>query len=57
MWLLDANMDVHLAGVLGGFPCDTAGNWGWKDLSKGDLMPVAGSEPGVGASGFDFELG
>jgi hypothetical protein len=34
MWLLDANMDVHLVSVLTGFKisCDTAGKRGWKAL-------------------------
>jgi hypothetical protein len=43
MWLLDANMDVHLVSVLTGFktPCDTAGKRGWKALSNGDLVSVA----------------
>ena len=43
MWLLDANMDVHLASVLTGFniSCDTAGKRGWKALSNGDLVSVA----------------
>jgi hypothetical protein len=43
MWLLDANMDVHLASVLTGFgiDCDTAGNRGWKALSNGDLVKAA----------------
>jgi hypothetical protein len=43
MWLLDANMDVHLASVLTGFGirCDTAGNRGWKALSDGDLVRAA----------------
>jgi hypothetical protein len=43
MWLLDANMDVHLASVLAGFGivCDTAGNRGWKALSNGDLVQAA----------------
>ena len=43
MWLLDANMDVHLASVLAGFEiaCDTAGNRGWKALSNGDLVKAA----------------
>ena len=38
MWLLDANMDVHLVAVLTefGIRCDTAGNRGWKALSNGD---------------------
>ena len=43
MWLLDANMDVHLASVLTGFgiDCDTARNRGWKALSNGDLVKAA----------------
>jgi hypothetical protein len=43
MWLLDANMDVHLVSVLAGFKisCDTAGKGGWKALSNGDLVNVA----------------
>ena len=43
MWLLDANMDVHLASVLTGLgiECDTAGNRGWKALSNGDLVKAA----------------
>lgn len=43
MWLLDANMDVHLASVLAdyGIACDTAGNRGWKALSNGDLVKAA----------------
>ena len=43
MWLLDANMDVHLASVLTGLGinCDTAGNRGWKALSNGDLAKAA----------------
>ena len=43
MWLLDANMDVHLAPVLTGYGivCDTAGNRGWKALSNGDLVKAA----------------
>jgi hypothetical protein len=43
MWLLDANVDVHLISVLGGFgvPCDAAGNRGWKALSNGDLVTAA----------------
>ncbi len=43
MWLLDANMDVHLASVLIGLGihCDTAGNRGWKALSNGDLVKAA----------------
>jgi len=43
MWLLDANMDVHLASVLTGFKiaCDTAGKRGWRALSNGDLVSAA----------------
>jgi hypothetical protein len=43
MWLLDANMDVHLLAVLTefGIPCDTAGNRGWKALSNGELVTAA----------------
>jgi len=43
MWLLDANMDVHLASVLTGLgiSCDAAGNRGWKTLSNGDLVKAA----------------
>jgi hypothetical protein len=43
MWLLDANMDVHLVSVLKdfGIACDTAGHRGWKSLSNGDLVTAA----------------
>ena len=43
MWLLDANMDVHLVPVLTslGVPCDSAGNRGWKALSNGNLVKAA----------------
>jgi len=43
MWLLDANMDVHLVRELRdlGVPCDTAGNRGWKTLANGDLVGAA----------------
>ena len=43
MWLLDANMDVHLVPVLTGFEisCDTAGKRGWQALSNGALVSVA----------------
>ena len=43
MWLLDANMDVHLASVLTGLGihCDTAAKRGWKALSNGDLVRAA----------------
>ena len=40
MWLLDANMDVHLAAVLDelGVACDTADQRGWKAWSNGELV-------------------
>jgi hypothetical protein len=43
MWLLDANMDVHLVSVPTGFKiaCDSAGKRGWKALSNGDLVSLA----------------
>jgi len=43
MWLLDANMDVHLVSVLTDFQisCDTAGQRGWKSLSNGELVRAA----------------
>ena len=43
MWLLDANMDVHLASVLTGLgiECDTTARRGWRTLSNGDLVKVA----------------
>jgi hypothetical protein len=43
MWLLDANMDVHLVSLLTGLgiSCDTAGNRGWKALSNGNLVKEA----------------
>jgi hypothetical protein len=43
MWLLDANMDVHLVELLEGFgiACHTAGSRGWKALSNGDLVTAA----------------
>jgi hypothetical protein len=43
MWLLDANMDVHLARVLTdlGIACETAGKRGWKTLSNGELVKAA----------------
>ena len=43
MWLLDANMDVHLVPVLIGFQisCDTATKRGWNALSNGDLVSAA----------------
>jgi hypothetical protein len=43
MWLLDANLDVHLVGLLRGYEidCDTAENRGWKALRNGDLVAAA----------------
>ena len=43
MWLLDANMDVHLVSTLTAFDiaCDTAGKRGWKALANGDLVTAA----------------
>ena len=43
MWLLDANVDVHLAPVLPefGVSCDTAANRGWKALENGELVAAA----------------
>ena len=43
MWLLDANIDVHLVSVLRGLEisCDTAGQRGWKSLSNGELVRAA----------------
>lgn len=52
MWLLDANVDVHLAPVLSQFDirCDTAANRGWKALTNGNLVAAAV------AGGFDCIL-
>jgi hypothetical protein len=43
MWLLDANMDVHLVQTLNelGVACDTAANRGWKAFSNGELVAAA----------------
>ncbi|MBC8166813.1 MAG: DUF5615 family PIN-like protein [Bryobacteraceae bacterium] len=43
MWLLDANMDVHLVDLLShfGVNSDTAANRGWKALSNGPLVAAA----------------
>jgi hypothetical protein len=43
MWLLDANMDVHLVSVFRDLQitCDTAGQRGWKTLSNGQLVRAA----------------
>jgi|SRR5208283_3545883 hypothetical protein len=52
MWLLDANMDVHLVAVLAdlAIESDTAGRRGWKALSNGQLVAAAV------AAGFDCLL-
>jgi hypothetical protein len=52
MWLLDANMDVHLASVLAelGIASETAAARGWKALSNSQLVAAAV------ASGFDCLL-
>ena len=46
MWLLDANVDVHLAPLLKqwGIPCGTAAERGWKALSNGELVATAYAE-------------
>ena len=43
MWLLDANVDVHLAPVLKqwGISCGTAAERGWKALSNSELVARA----------------
>src|ERR1700690_485740 len=43
MWLLDANIDVHLEQTLHqlGVSCDTAAKRDWKALSNGDLVSAA----------------
>ena len=43
MWLLDANMDVHLLTLLQtfGVQCEATTKRGWKDLNNGDLVSVA----------------
>jgi hypothetical protein len=43
MWLLDANMDVHLVATLAelGVSSATAGSRGWKALSNGELVAAA----------------
>jgi hypothetical protein len=52
MWLLDANLDVHLLELLRNFgiDCDTAEQRGWKALRNGDLVAAAVT------SGFDVLL-
>ena len=43
MWLLDANLDVHLVELLRRLQidCDTAENRGWKALRNGELVTAA----------------
>ena len=43
MWLLDANLDIHLVELLKGFQidCDTAENRGWNALRNGELVAAA----------------
>lgn len=43
MWLLDANLDVHLVEVLAGYgvSAETASSRGWKGLSNGHLVAAA----------------
>ncbi len=46
MWLLDANVDVHLVPFFRerGISCDTAARRGWKALSNGELVAAAYAE-------------
>lgn len=43
MWLLDANLDIHLVELLRRLQidCDTAENRGWKALRNGELVSAA----------------
>jgi predicted nuclease of predicted toxin-antitoxin system len=43
MWLLDANMDVHLLGVLSelGIRCESAIRKDWRELTNGELVSAA----------------
>ena len=43
MWLLDANVDVHLAALLGefGIVAESAITRGWETLVNGDLLTAA----------------
>jgi hypothetical protein len=43
MWLLDANMDVHLLDVFSelGIPCESAIHRGWRELANGQLIKAA----------------
>ncbi len=46
MWLLDANMDVHLVSVLADFgvAAEAASRRGWQALTNGDLVEIAARE-------------
>jgi len=52
MWLLDANLDVHLTELLRGYQidCETAEDRGWKALRNGELVAAAAE------AGFDSIL-
>lgn len=43
MWLLDANMDVHLLALLKqlGVDCEATTRRGWQALANGDLVAAA----------------
>ena len=43
MWLLDANMDVHLLSLLRrlGADCEATSRRGWQALANGDLVSAA----------------
>ena len=43
MWLLDANMDVHLLGLLTelGVSCESCVDKGWGKLTNGQLVSAA----------------
>ena len=43
MWLLDANMDVHLLALLErlGVKCEATTRRGWQALNNGDLVSAA----------------
>lgn len=43
MWLLDANLDIHLVELLRdlGVECESAQDRGWKALKNGELVAAA----------------
>ena len=43
MWLLDANLDIHVVDLLRSFnvECDSAEHRGWKALRNGELVAAA----------------